>query len=105
MCKELLRVQRREQANFFFILGHPSPRPTWTTEHKAAFLLLFKKTKYDQMPVSLGEMAMPLQDLLRMGFASDLLAQGHDAKTLFLTAIEGKIDVTVLPATNRKTKP
>ncbi len=105
MCKELLRAKRGKKADFAFILGHPSLRPTMTAEHKAAFLLLVKKAKYDQMPVSLAETAMPLHDLLQMGFASDLLAQRRDAKTLFLTAVEGNIDVKVLPATNRKTKP
>ena len=112
MCKELLRVQRREQANFKFILGHPSLRPTWTAEHKAEFSLLLEEAAYDQVSASLKKIGLqtlldfrvPLPLLLQLDFASALLTQGHDAKTLFLTAMEGKIDVTVLPAIHRKTK-
>jgi len=44
---------------------------------------------------ALLEFRFPLPTLLQLGFASDLLAQGRDAKALFLTAAVGKIDVTV----------
>jgi hypothetical protein len=114
MCKELLCVKRGEKADFKFILGHPSLRPTLTAEYKAAFLLLFEETGYDQAPVSLKKMGLPLQTLqefrfplptlLQLGFANDLLAQRHDPKTLFLTAALGKIDVTVSVTTRRRTK-
>ncbi len=114
MCKELLRVkQKSKKADFKFILGDPSLRPTWTAEHKAAFSLLLEEAAYDQAPASLKKIGLqtlldfrvPLPLLLQLGFASVLLAQRRDAKTLFLTAALGKIDVTVLPATHRKTKP
>ena len=114
MCKELLCVKRGEKADFMFILGHPSLRPTWTAEYKAAFLLLFEETGYDQAPVSLKKMGLslqtlqefrfPLPTLLQLGFANDLLAQRHDPKTLFMTAVVGKIDVTVSLTIRRRTK-
>jgi hypothetical protein len=114
MCKELLRVQQKsKKANFKFILGHPSLRPTWTAEHKAAFSLLLEDAGYDKVPAflkkiglqTLLEFRVPLPLLLQLGLDSEALAQRHDAKTLFLTAMEGNIDVKVLPTTHRQTKP
>jgi hypothetical protein len=114
MCKELLCVKRGEKADFMYILGHPSLRPSLTAEHKAAFGLLFNAAGYDQPPASLKAMGLPLQTLqefrfplptlLQLGFANDLLAQRHDPKTLFLTAALGKIDVTVSLTTRRRTQ-
>jgi hypothetical protein len=51
MCKELLRAKRGEKADFKFILGHPSLRPTLTAEHKAAFELLIKESARSELAI------------------------------------------------------
>ncbi len=96
MCKELLCVKRGEKADFKFILGHPSLRPTWTAEYKAAFLLLFEETGYDQTPVSLKKMGLSLQTLQEFRFPLPmLLTMGFAPKDVFLTALRSKIDYKV----------
>ena len=110
-------MKRGEKADFMFILGHPSLRPSLTAEHKVAFGLLFNAAGYDQVPAylaslkamglslqTLQEFRFPLPTLLQLGFANDLLAQRHDPKTLFMTAVVGKIDVTVSLTIRRRTK-
>ncbi len=94
MCKELLRMKRGKKVDFMFITGFPSLRPTFSAEHKAAFLLLFQETGYDQIPVSLKKMGVLY--LMQGLFPLPNLLQYFDPKVLFLTAFENKIDVKVL---------
>ncbi len=106
MCRELLRVKRGKKADFMFILGFPSPRPTLTAANAAAFITLLKQAAYNPLPISLSDFALPLQGLLEMNFAKDLLSLNYNPKTLFLKAWECKINVKVLTYTlSCKTKP
>jgi hypothetical protein len=99
MCRELLRVKRGEKADFMFILGFPSVASISTSENKAAFALLVKEAglmSFEQSPVSLSKLVLPLNDLLAMGFSwQSLFVKGYDPKLLFLKAIECKMDVKV----------